>query len=72
MFEARLPQSSTLKKLLEAVKELIEQANFDCGADGISLQVRFRGHVCVRAVYCQHVLTAPSMYRLWISRMCRS
>lgn len=39
MFEARLPQSATLKKLLDSVKDLIAQTNFDCSNDGISLQV---------------------------------
>lgn len=45
MFEARLTQSSTLKKLLEAVRDLITQANFDCSADGISLQAMDESHV---------------------------
>lgn len=39
MFEARLAQSSALKKILDSIKDLISQANFDCSADGISLQV---------------------------------
>lgn len=41
MFEARLVQSSALKKILDSIKDLITQANFDCSADGISLQVCF-------------------------------
>lgn len=40
MFEARLAASVTLKKILDAIKDLVNQANFDCSADGISLQVR--------------------------------
>ena len=40
MFEARLAQASTLKKLLESIKDIIDQANFDCSSDGMSLQVR--------------------------------
>lgn len=45
MFEARLEQSVTLKKLLESVRDLIDQANFDCSADGISLQAMDTSHV---------------------------
>jgi proliferating cell nuclear antigen len=45
MFEARLTQSSTLKKLLDAVRELVTQANFDCSTDGISLQAMDEAHV---------------------------
>lgn len=45
MFEARLPQSSTLKKLLDAIRDLIPQANFDCSADGISMQGVDQSHV---------------------------
>lgn len=36
MFEARLVQGSLLKKILEAVKELVESANFDCSSNGIA------------------------------------
>lgn len=42
MFEARLAQSSTLKKILDALRDIIDQTNFDCSADGVSLQVRIR------------------------------
>lgn len=41
MFEARLPQASLLKKVLESIKDVIDHANFDCSADGMSLQVCF-------------------------------
>ena len=40
MFEARLPQAALLKKVLEAIKDVIDHANFDCSSDGMSLQVR--------------------------------
>lgn len=39
MFEARLLKSSTLKKVLEAIKDLLTQATFDCDDNGIQLQV---------------------------------
>lgn len=47
MFEARLEQASTLKKLLESVKEIIDQGNFDCSSDGMSLQVRCKHTVLI-------------------------
>lgn len=39
MFEARLAQSQLLKKILDAVKDLVQNANLDCSDDGITLQV---------------------------------
>lgn len=45
MFEARLTRSSVLKKILEAVKDLVIQANFDCSSDGIALQAMDDSHV---------------------------
>lgn len=47
MFEAKLSQSSSLKKVLEAIKDLISETNFDCSADGISLQAMDQAHVCL-------------------------
>ncbi len=40
MFEARLAQGSVLKKIIEAMKELVNDANLDCSASGVTLQVR--------------------------------
>lgn len=45
MFEARLVQSSILKKVLEAIKELLNQASFDCSNSGIQLQAMDNSHV---------------------------
>lgn len=42
MFEARLEQSSLLKKLFEAVKELCKDVRFDCNENGIALQAMDR------------------------------
>lgn len=39
MFEARMPQAALLKKIIEAIKDLVTEANFDCSASGIQLQV---------------------------------
>jgi len=45
MFEARLLQAALLKKILESIKDLVENANFDCSSAGISLQAMDSSHV---------------------------
>lgn len=47
MFEARLVQGSLLKKVLESIKELVNDANFDCAANGFSLQAMDSSHVAL-------------------------
>lgn len=45
MFEARVVQGSILKKIMEAIKDLVTDANFDCSSTGISLQAMDSSHV---------------------------
>lgn len=45
MFEARLEQASLLKKILESIKDLVDNANFECTAAGIALQAMDSAHV---------------------------
>jgi proliferating cell nuclear antigen len=45
MFEARLAQSSILKRVIEAIKDLITEASFDCSDSGIQLQAMDNSHV---------------------------
>lgn len=45
MFEARLAKSSILKKVLDAIKELLNEATFDCSDSGIQLQAMDSSHV---------------------------
>jgi len=45
MFEAKLIHSSLLKKVLEAVKEVVAEGNWDCSSTGISLQGMDSSHV---------------------------
>jgi len=45
MFEARVTEASVLKKILEAIKDLVTDANFDCSSGGISLQAMDSSHV---------------------------
>jgi len=40
MFEARIVQGNVLKRVVEAIRELVNDANLDCSAEaGISMQV---------------------------------
>jgi len=45
MFEARLVQGSLLKKVLEAIKDLLTDASWDCNQNGIGLQAMDSSHV---------------------------
>jgi len=51
MFEARLVQGSLLKKVLEALKDLVTEATWDCAAGGISLQAMDNSHVSLVALH---------------------
>ncbi|KAF7081183.1 hypothetical protein CFC21_085156 [Triticum aestivum] len=50
MLELRLVQGSLLKKVLEAIKELVTDANFDCSGTGFSLQAMDSSHVALVAL----------------------
>ena len=43
MFEARMLQASILKKIIEAIRELVKDANLDCNENGITMQVAREG-----------------------------
>lgn len=45
MFEARLVNSATFKKVLDAIKDLLTEASFDCTENGIQLQAMDNSHV---------------------------
>lgn len=45
MFEARLVASNTLKKVLEAIKDLVNEAIFDCSDSGIQMQAMDGCHI---------------------------
>ncbi|XP_057523665.1 proliferating cell nuclear antigen-like [Amaranthus tricolor] len=47
MFELRLVQGSLLKKLIDAIKDLVNDANFDCSSSGFSLQAMDSSHVAL-------------------------
>ncbi|KAG0164822.1 proliferating cell nuclear antigen [Apophysomyces sp. BC1034] len=50
MLEARLQQAKLLKSLLEAIKELVTECNFDCNDSGIALQAMDNSHVALVAM----------------------
>lgn len=50
MLELRLLQGSLLKKVLEAIKDLVTDANFDCSSTGFSLQAMDSSHVALVAL----------------------
>ena len=37
MFEAKLADGQILKKIVESIKDLVQDVNFDIGSSGISL-----------------------------------
>ncbi|XP_055387108.1 proliferating cell nuclear antigen [Condylostylus longicornis] len=45
MFEARLGNAATLKKVLDAIKDLLNEATFDCSDSGIQLQAMDNSHI---------------------------
>lgn len=45
MFEARLAQGSLLKKVLESIKDLLNEGTWDCNSSGMSLQAMDSSHV---------------------------
>ena len=47
MFEARLSNGAILKKLIEAIKDLVADVNFDISNDGINLQAMDSSHVAL-------------------------
>ncbi|KAH9912157.1 proliferating cell nuclear antigen [Epithele typhae] len=50
MLEAKLSEAAILKRLMDAVKELVSDANFNCNEEGITLQAMDNSHVALVAV----------------------
>jgi len=51
MFEARIFQGGVLKKIMESIKDLVTDANFDCSSTGVSLQAMDSSHVSLVALF---------------------
>jgi len=50
MFEAKIVQGAILKKMLDAIKDLVTEASWDCQSTGMSLQAMDTSHVSLVAV----------------------
>ncbi|KAF8552672.1 proliferating cell nuclear antigen [Imleria badia] len=53
MLEAKLEEAALLKRLLDSVKELVTDANFECNEEGINLQAMDNSHVALVAVHLE-------------------
>ncbi|PVH93226.1 proliferating cell nuclear antigen [Periconia macrospinosa] len=47
MLEARLQQADVMKKVVDAIKDLVQDCNFDCNDSGIALQAMDNSHVAL-------------------------
>ncbi|KAJ2162956.1 hypothetical protein GGF46_000142 [Coemansia sp. RSA 552] len=54
MIEAVLPQASLLKKIIEAVKELVDEANFDFSETGVRLQAMDKSHIALSFLHLRN------------------
>lgn len=45
MFEAKLEEAASFKKIIEAIREMIGECNFDCSDTGIALQSLDKSHI---------------------------
>lgn len=61
MFEARIVQGSLLKKIIESIRELVNDVNIECSETGISLQVAFSTVTMLLAI----ILMTFYQSRLW-------
>ena len=66
MFEASLAQGAVLKKLVDAMKDIVSDANLDCAETGVSLQAMDASHVSLVSLALQPELF--SLYRCDASR----
>lgn len=54
MFEAQLVRGSLLKKIIESIKELVTDANFDCSPTGFALQAMDHSHISLVSLLIKH------------------
>lgn len=45
MFEAKTEQAASIKKIIEAFRDMISDCNFDCSENGIALQALDKSHI---------------------------
>lgn len=59
MLEARLDQAGILKKVVDAIKDLVQDCNFDCNDTGIALQAMDNSHVALVSMMLKADAFAP-------------
>ncbi|KAB5563616.1 proliferating cell nuclear antigen, N-terminal domain-containing protein [Coniochaeta sp. 2T2.1] len=59
MLEARLGQAEILKKVVDAIKDLVQDCNFDCNDSGIALQAMDNSHVALVSMNLQAEVFSP-------------
>ncbi|KAK4230665.1 proliferating cell nuclear antigen, N-terminal domain-containing protein [Podospora fimiseda] len=50
MLEAKLPEAAEFKKVIDAIKDLVQDCNFDCNDSGVALQAMDNSHVALVAM----------------------
>ena len=53
MLEAKLSEGNTLKKLIDSIRDVVENINFDCNPKGISMQAMDTSHVALVTLHLQ-------------------
>ncbi|KAG0698780.1 proliferating cell nuclear antigen, N-terminal domain-containing protein [Suillus ampliporus] len=59
MLEARLQEAALLKRLLDSIKELVTDANFECNEEGINLQAMDNSHVALQTGFKKYRCDRP-------------
>ncbi|KAF2874816.1 proliferating cell nuclear antigen, N-terminal domain-containing protein [Massariosphaeria phaeospora] len=59
MLEARLGQAALLKKVVDAIKDLVQDCNFDCNDSGIALQAMDNSHVALVSMLLRSEAFSP-------------
>lgn len=54
MFEAKLSQLGVLKRILDAMKDLVTSANFDCLGSGIEVNAMDSSHIALVSLSLHH------------------
>ncbi|OWY43582.1 proliferating cell nuclear antigen [Alternaria alternata] len=59
VLEARLNQANVLKKVVDAIKDLVQDCNFDCNDSGIALQAMDNSHVALVSMMLKSEAFSP-------------
>jgi proliferating cell nuclear antigen len=75
MFVAQFPQAALWKRIVEALKDFVSEANLDCTADGLSMQAMDASHVALVSLllradgFERYVCTRPRTLGLSLSAL---